>query len=72
MFVPLYLALIGPHLEYSIQVSSPPQLPPYNTNVYKVEQVQWSPQRRWSGLDKLPSEERLRELGLFSLEKRWL
>ncbi|KAK4824628.1 hypothetical protein QYF61_016934 [Mycteria americana] len=40
-------------------------------HIDKLEQLQWR-LPRWSGLEHMPCEERLRELSLFSVQKRWL
>jgi len=65
VIIPLYSALVRPHLEYCVQVCSPQ---------YK-KAVGGGPEdghREDRGLEHISYEDRLREMGLSRLEKRRL
>ncbi len=67
-FIPLYCAIVRPHLEHAMKANAPA----LRADTNQLEKVQRLATRLVSGLHHVPNQERLRQLNLFSLEHRCL
>ena len=68
VILPLCSVLVRPHLKYCIRMWSPQ----YRRDMDLLECIQRRATKMIQGMEHLPYKDRLRELGLFSVDKRRL
>ena len=68
VILPLCCALLRPHLEYCVQMWSTQ----YRRDMDLLERIQRRATKMIHGMEHLPYEHRLGELGLFRLERKKL
>jgi len=68
MILPCFPILVSPYLESCVQLWSPQ----HRKDMQLLEGVHSRATEMIRGMEYLSCEDRLRDLGLFSLEKRWL
>ena len=66
IILPLYKSMVQPHLEYSVQFWSPH----LKQDIIELEKVQKGATKMIKGLEHLPYEGRLHQLGLLSLGEK--